>query len=139
MAIELVRAPDVLLLDEPTNHLDLEGVVWLEKFFRNAPFAYVVISHDRYFLENTTTRMMELDKSYPKGIFGAEGSYTAFLEKREEFLAGQKQQERSLSSKVRREVEWLKQNPKARTTKSTSRIQEAHRLIQDLQDIKCES
>lgn len=136
LAVELVRSPDILLLDEPTNHLDLEGVVWLEKFLRSAPFAYIVISHDRYFLENTTSRMMELDKSYPKGLFAAEGSYSLFLEKREEFLSGQVQQERSLSSKVRREVEWLKQNPKARTTKSQSRIQEAQRLIQELQEIK---
>lgn len=136
LAVELVRSPDILLLDEPTNHLDLEGVVWLEKFLKNAPFAYIVISHDRYFLENITTRMMELDKSYPKGLFTVEGSYSAFLEKREEFLSGQLQQERSLGSKVRREVEWLKQNPKARTTKSSSRIQEAHRLIQELQEIK---
>lgn len=136
LAVELVRSPDILLLDEPTNHLDLEGVVWLEKFLNNAPFAYIIISHDRYFLENTTTRMMELDKSYPKGLFSADGSYSIFLEKREEFLSGQMQQERSLNSKVRREVEWLKQNPKARTTKSQSRIQEAQRLIQELHEIK---
>lgn len=136
LAVELVRSPDILLLDEPTNHLDLEGVVWLEKFLKNASFAYIVISHDRYFLEHTAIRMMELDKSYPKGLFAAEGSYSTFLEKREEFLTGQMQQERSLNSKVRREVEWLKQNPKARTTKSQSRIQEAQRLIQELQEIK---
>lgn len=136
LAVEIVQSPDILLLDEPTNHLDLEGVVWLEKFLKNASFAYIVISHDRYFLENTTTRMMELDKSYPKGLFAAEGSYSAFLEKREEFLSGQVQQEYSLNSKVRREVEWLKQNPKARTTKSQSRIQEAHRLIQELHELK---
>jgi ATP-binding cassette subfamily F protein uup len=136
LAAEIIRSPDILLLDEPTNHLDLEGVVWLEKFLKNAPFAYIIISHDRYFLEHTTIRMMELDKSYPKGLFAAEGSYSTFLEKREEFLTGQVQQERSLSSKVRREVEWLKQNPKARTTKSQSRIQEAQRLIQELQEIK---
>ena len=136
LALELIRNPDILLLDEPTNHLDLEGVVWLEKFLWNAPFAYIVISHDRYFLEHITTRMMELNKSYPKGLFTAEGTYSVFLEKRDEFLSGQNQQERSLNSKVRREVEWLKQNPKARTTKSQSRIQEAQRLIQELQEIK---
>lgn len=136
LAMEWVRSPDVLLLDEPTNHLDLEGVFWLEKFLNSAPFAYIIISHDRYFLENTTNRMMELDKSYPKGLFSADGSYSIFLEKREEFLSGQIQQERSLNSKVRREIEWLKQNPKARTTKSQSRIQEANRLIQELSEVK---
>lgn len=136
LGLELVRSPDLLLLDEPTNHLDLEGVIWLEKFLQNASFAYIVISHDRYFLEHTTNRMMELNKSYPKGLFTIEGSYSTFLEKREEFIQGQLQQERSLNSKVRREIEWLKQNPKARTTKSQSRIQEAEKLIQDLQEIK---
>lgn len=136
LAIELVRNPEILLLDEPTNHLDIEGVLWLEKFLQNASFAYIVISHDRYFLEHITTRMMELNKCYPKGLFFVDGSYTAFLEKREEFLSGQVQQEKSLNSKVRREVEWLKQNPKARTTKSQSRIQEANRLIKELQEVK---
>ncbi len=136
LGLELIRSPDLLLLDEPTNHLDLEGVLWLEKFLRNAPFAYMVISHDRSFLEQTTHRMMELNKSYPKGLFTIEGSYTTFLEKREEFIQGQLQQERSLNSKVRREMEWLKQNPKARTTKSQARIQEAEKLRQELQEIK---
>lgn len=136
LSIELVKSPDLLLLDEPTNHLDLEGVIWLEKFLAAAQFAYIVISHDRYFLEHITTRMMELDRSYPKGIFSADGSYSLFLEKKEDFLSGQLQQEKSLNSKVRREVEWLKQNPKARTTKSVSRIQEAERLIGELKDLK---
>lgn len=136
LAIEVAREPDLLLLDEPTNHLDLEGILWLEKFLQNASFAYIIITHDRYFLENTTNRMMELDKSYPKGLFSAEGSYHTFLEKREGFLSGQMQQQRSLSSKVRREVEWLKQNPKARTTKSVSRIEEAGRLIEELNEIE---
>jgi ABC transport system ATP-binding/permease protein len=136
LAVELVKEPDILLLDEPTNHLDLEGVIWLEKFLKTAPFSYIVISHDRYFLEHITTRMMEMNKSYPKGLFVADGSYSLFLEKRGEFLSGQVQQEKSLASKVRREVEWLKQNPKARTTKSVSRIQEANRLIQELDGLK---
>ncbi len=136
LGVELIRSPDILLLDEPTNHLDLEGVMWLENFLKGASFAYIIISHDRYFLENTTQRIMELDKSYSKGIFIVEGPYSKFLEMREEFLLGQYQQERSLNSKVRREVEWLKQNPKARTTKSQSRIQEAERLILQLNEIK---
>lgn len=136
IAKELVKSPDILFFDEPTNHLDLEGILWLEQFLENAPFAYLIISHDRYFLENVTTRMIELNLSYPKGIFSVEGSYSEFIEKREEFLSGQKQQERSLSSKVRREVEWLKQNPKARTTKASARIQDAHELIQNLGEIK---
>jgi ATP-binding cassette subfamily F protein uup len=136
IAAELVKSPDILFLDEPTNHLDLEGVLWLEEFLSQADFAFMVISHDRDFLENAVNRIMELDKSYPKNLFAADGSYRVFLEKREDFLSGQIQQERSLNSKVRREIEWLKQNPKARTTKSRSRIQEAHRLTDELSDLK---
>lgn len=136
LAAALVLSPDVVFLDEPTNHLDLEGVLWLEKFLKNAPFAFIIISHDRYFLENISSRVIELNKNTPKGIFSSEGSYTDFLRKKEEFLLGQKNQELSLSSKVRREIEWLKQNPKARTTKSSARIQEAEQLISDLKEIK---
>lgn len=136
IAAELVKKPDILFLDEPTNHLDLEGVIWLEDFLNDADFAFMVISHDRDFLENVASRIMELNHSYPKNLFTVDGSYSVFLEKREEFLSGQIQQERSLNSKVRREIEWLHQNPKARTTKSRSRIQEAHRLTDQLGDLK---
>lgn len=136
IAGELVKSPDILFLDEPTNHLDLEGVIWLEDFLREADFAFMVVSHDRDFLENVTSRMMELNQSYPKNLFTVDGSYSTFLEKREEFLSGQVQQERSLNSKVRREIDWLHQNPKARTTKSRSRIQEAHRLNQQLGELR---
>jgi len=136
IACELINSPDILFLDEPTNHLDLEGVIWLEGFLKSADFAFVVISHDRDFLEHVVSRMMELNQSYPRNLFTVDGNYTAFLQMREEFLSGQIQQERSLNSKVRREVEWLQQNPKARTTKSRSRIQEAHRLTSELGDLK---
>lgn len=136
IAAALVQTPDIIFLDEPTNHLDLEGVIWLEEFLKNAPFAFIVITHDRDFLEHVADRMMEVNPVYPKNLFAVDGSYSTFLEKREEFLEGQLQQERSLNSKVRREVEWLHQNPKARTTKSRSRIQEAHQLSRELADLK---
>lgn len=132
IAIAYVTDPDLLILDEPTNHLDWEGVLWLEKFLQSASFSYLLVSHDRCFLENVATRMIELNPTYPKGLFSATGSYSTFLEQRALFLAGQHQQERSLASKVRREVEWLKQNPKARTVKSQSRERAAHALIRDL-------
>jgi len=136
IACELINSPSILFLDEPTNHLDLEGVIWLEGFLKTADFAFIVISHDRDFLENVVSRMMELNRSYPRNLFTVDGTYSVFLQKREEFLSGQIQQERSLNSKVRREVEWLQQNPKARTTKSRSRIQEAHRLTDELGELK---
>ncbi len=136
VARELVRQPDLFLLDEPTNHLDLEGILWLEELLRDAPFAYVAVSHDRYFLENVTNQVVELNRAYPDGYFRVDGTYSDFLARREEFLAGQARQEQSLASKVRREVEWLKRGAQARTGKSASRTQEANRLIGDLQNLK---
>jgi ABC transport system ATP-binding/permease protein len=120
----LVRRPDLLLLDEPTNHLDLEGILWLEELLQDAAFAYVVVSHDRYFLENVTNQIMELDRRYPDGYLRTVGSYSEFLTKREEFRASQARQEESLANKVRREVDWLRRGAKARTGKSTARIHE---------------
>lgn len=136
IAKELINSPEVLLLDEPTNHLDLEGIEWLESFLQNENIAFLVTSHDRYFLQNTVHRMMELNPVYPQGIFSVEGNYSDFLEKREEFLDYQQQCERTLASKVRSEVEWLRQSPKARTTKSSARIQSAGKLIDQLSAVK---
>ncbi|MFL6291771.1 MAG: ABC-F family ATP-binding cassette domain-containing protein [Thermoanaerobaculia bacterium] len=136
IARELVRAPDVLLLDEPTNHLDVEGILWLEELLESEPLAYVVVSHDRWFLENVATRMLELDRRYPEGLFQALGSYSDFLEKRDEVLRNQAEYQASLANRVRREVEWLKRGAKARTTKAKGRIQEAERLIGELAEVK---
>lgn len=129
---QLILAPDLLLLDEPTNHLDLEGILWLEKLLIKEISTYVLISHDRYFLQNIVNRLIEINPIYPKGIFTIDGSYTNFLEKKEQFLQGQIQQERSLTSKARREENWLRQTPKARTTKARSRIDTANEVFQNL-------
>jgi len=136
LAKEMILLPDLLLLDEPTNHLDLEGILWLEKFLKHEAPTYLLVSHDRYFLQNATNRIIEIASVYPKGLFAIDGSYLHFLEKKEEFLQGQLEQERSLASKVRRETEWLRSNPKARTTKSRSRIDQAQELLEDFSDIK---
>jgi ATP-binding cassette subfamily F protein uup len=136
VARQLVREPDLLLLDEPTNHLDLEGIIWLEELLQDASFAYMVVSHDRYFLENVTNQVLELDRIYPEGYFRTAGAYSEFLSRREEFLQGQARQEESLANKVRREVDWLRRGAKARTGKSTARIQEAGRLISDLKAVQ---
>ena len=93
IAQALIREPDLLLLDEPTNHLDLEGVLWLEELLQNAPFGFVVISHDRYFLENVAKRVIELNPAYADGFLSISGSYSNFLVKREEYLAAQAHQE----------------------------------------------
>ena len=91
LAQELILSPDLLLLDEPTNHLDLEGIVWLEKFLEKESTAYLLVSHDRFFLQNTTNKIIEIAPAYPNGMFSCEGSYFHFLEKKEQFLEGQDQ------------------------------------------------
>jgi ATP-binding cassette subfamily F protein uup len=135
IARELIRNPDVLLLDEPTNHLDLEGILWLERLLETAPFASVIVSHDRYFLENVATEVAEINRAYPDGIFRAAGAYADFLEKREAFLEAQSQQQASLANRVRREVEWLRRGPKARTGKSRARIDAARELMGELAEV----
>jgi ATP-binding cassette subfamily F protein uup len=131
IAAALVTSPDVLLLDEPTNHLDLEGILWLETAIQTAN-ACLVVTHDRYFLENVATQMVEVNPVYPQSTFQVKGNYSEFLERREEFLAAQAKQQESLATRVRREVEWLRRGPKARTGKSRARVDAAGRLIQEL-------
>ncbi len=132
----LLHNPDVLLLDEPTNHLDLEGILWLEELLKSAPFAFVLVSHDRYFLENVTNRIVELDKRYVNGYLKVVGNYSAFIERREKYIATQQKREMTLSNTVRREIEWLRRGPKARTSKARARIDIAFDKIDDLSDIK---
>ena len=136
IARELVKVPDVLLLDEPTNHLDIEGVLWLESLLQSKSLACVLISHDRYFLENVATRMLELNRTYPKGIFETDGRYSEFLAKRDEALRNQEAYRESLANTVRRELDWLRHGAKARTTKAQARIKEAGRRIQELEDMQ---
>lgn len=135
-AAVFIQAPDLILFDEPTNHLDIEGILWLEKFLSREAPTYLLVSHDRYFLQNTTNRVVEIDPTYPKGSFAIDGSYSQFLENKEQFLAGQLQQERSLATKARRETDWLRQGAKARTTKSQSRIDEAEEILLEHADIQ---
>jgi len=133
---QVLREPDLLLLDEPTNHLDLEGVLWLEGFLSGLSFSFLVVTHDRRFLERVCNRVMELNKSYPEGYFSSAGNYSQFLENRENLLAVQAAQEDSARNIVRREIEWLRRGPKARTTKQKSRIDRAGRLIEELKELE---
>ncbi|MCW5213291.1 ABC-F family ATP-binding cassette domain-containing protein, partial [Desulfobulbus sp. TB] len=136
----LVVHPDVLVMDEPTNHLDIEGILWLEKLLKasipESPDAYLMVSHDRRFLENTVNRIVELSAAYPEGTLQIDGNYSAFLEKRETFLEQQEEQEERLANKVRRENEWLSRGPKARATKAKSRKDAAYRMQDELVVLK---
>lgn len=136
----LVVNPDVLVMDEPTNHLDIEGILWLEGMlsgnFPESPAAYLLVSHDRQFLQNSTNRIVELSAVYPEGSLQVGGSYGKFIEEKERFLQRQNEEEVRLSNKVRRETEWLRRGPKARTSKARYRIDEAHKLQDELAQVK---
>ncbi len=135
IAVALASAPDVLLLDEPTNHLDVEGILWLEKLVNSSSFASIFITHDRYFLENVSSRVAEINRAYPQGLFTASGNYSKFLEKRVEFLRAQQREQDALANLVDREIEWLRRGAKARTSKSKARIQDAFDLQGKLADV----
>ncbi|WP_263417446.1 ABC-F family ATP-binding cassette domain-containing protein [Terriglobus albidus] len=130
-----ITRPDVLMLDEPTNHLDLEGIEWLEELLQQAPYAVVTISHDRYFLENVATDIIELNRIYAEGLLRVRGSYSRFLEEKQSYLASQSREQEALRNRVRTEIDWLRRGPKARTTKSKARIDKANELIGQLADV----
>ncbi|MFA6433554.1 MAG: ABC-F family ATP-binding cassette domain-containing protein [Elusimicrobiales bacterium] len=130
------REPDLLLLDEPTNHLDIEGVRWLERFISDLKFSFLVVTHDRRFLERVTNRVVELNKRYPEGHFSSAGNYTRFLENREAFFDAQEAREDSARNIVRGEIAWLRKGPRARTTKQKARIDRAGELINELSDLE---
>jgi ATP-binding cassette subfamily F protein uup len=132
----LGQDPGIVLFDEPTNHLDLAGIAWLEKLLREAPFASVIVSHDRYFLENVPTSMAELNRAYPDGLFYVAGNYSAFLEKKAEFLHAQAKHQEALENRVATELEWLRRGPKARATKAKARIDTANEMIAELADLR---
>jgi ABC transport system ATP-binding/permease protein len=135
----LVQQPDILLLDEPTNHLDFAGIVWLESILQNLSFACVVVSHDRYFLENVTNEMVELNRSYENGSLRVSGNYSVFLEAKENYLHAQQKRQESLENRVHTELEWLRRGPKARATKAKARIDKAHEMIGELAEMNARS
>ena len=139
IAEALVVKPDVLLLDEPTNHLDLEGIEWLEGLLATANFAFIVVAHDRYFLENVASEVVELNRMYSDGLLRLKGSYSKFLEGREAWLESEQRAQEGLRNRVRTEIEWLRRGPKARATKAKARIDNAHELIARLEDSEARS
>ncbi len=132
----LCMKPDLLLLDEPTNHLDITGILWLEKILQTALFSFILVSHDRTFLENVCANTMEIGKYYGQGYFKIQGQYKKFEKERKKFLLAQQKQQASLASKMRREDEWLRQGAKARSTKAKYRIDQAEKLRTELSAVK---
>ncbi len=123
----LLRQPDLLLLDEPTNHLDAETTAWLEKHLREYPGAVLIVTHDRYFLDNVTGWILELDRG--RGI-PYEGNYTAYLEAKAKRLAQEGREEAARQRALLREREWIAASPKARQAKSKARIRAYDELVQ---------
>lgn len=132
IAIALAKEPQLLLLDEPTNHLDLSGLLWLEKFLKEANFSWVLISHDRYFLEKVVDEIYEIAPYYENGIFKNLGGYNSFMSRRSEFFDQQSAELASLKNKHRSEKEWIAKSPRARGTKSVYRIKEFDKIEEDL-------
>lgn len=136
LAAQLVMEPDLLLLDEPTNHLDLSGVLWLEELLKQAPFAFLLVSHDRAFIQNVCNRTIELNPLYKDGFLSVRGPYSQFVEAREQYVTAQTNEQQSLASKARREIAWLQRGAKARQTKAQARIKQAGKLIEELAEVK---
>jgi ATP-binding cassette subfamily F protein uup len=136
LARELARRPDILLLDEPTNHLDLLGILWLQRLLRDAPFGYLVATHDRAFVRAVADEMIELSRLYPAGFLRIACSYDDFAHHRTDFLEGQARREEAVANQVRRETEWLGRKESAQRRKSSSRLEDAARRRQELQDLQ---
>jgi ATP-binding cassette subfamily F protein uup len=128
----LIKEPELLLLDEPTNHLDLEGIEWLEDFLERPGFTFAIITHDRYFMENVCSRIVEINPIYPGGNFMVQGGYGEYLRRKAEFMEGQSAQMARMANKMRIETEWLNRGVEARRTKQQARIKSAMALKDEL-------
>jgi ATP-binding cassette subfamily F protein uup len=135
LARELVREPQLLLLDEPTNHLDLESILWLEDFLEQAPFAIMMVTHDRLFLQRTCTRIFDLDPRNANGLLALKGDYAAYVQIKEDLMNAQLRQETVMKNTMRRETEWLRRGAKARQTKQQARIHRAGELKEELGEV----
>ena len=124
----LLSKPDILLLDEPTNHLDAESVAWLEKFLTDYTGCVILVTHDRYFLDNITEWTLELDRGH--GV-PSKGNYSSWLEQKAKRLETEKGQEEGKQRALKRELEWIRSSPKARQAKSKARIQSYERLAEE--------
>ncbi len=125
LAITLINKPDLLILDEPTNHLDLEMIEWLENYFKNENITLLMVTHDRYFLERVCNEIIELDQGK---LYTYKGNYSYYLEKREERIANEQTVVDKAKNLLKKELDWMRRQPKARTTKSKSRIDDFYHI-----------
>ena len=121
LAIVLLEKPDVLILDEPTNHLDLEMIEWLEAYFAKEKFTLLMVTHDRYFLERVCNEIIELDEGK---LYTYKGNYSYYLDKRDARIIQEDVEAHKTKQSFKKELEWMRRQPKARTTKSKSRIED---------------
>jgi sulfate-transporting ATPase len=127
----LLEKPDMLLLDEPTNHLDAESVAWLEHYLRNYAGNVVMVTHDRYFLDNVTAWTLELDRGEGKPF---EGNYTSWLEQKKKLLQQEEKEESSRQKAIAEELEWVRSSPKARQAKSKARLKAYDEMVSQQQE-----
>ncbi len=132
----VLQAPDMLLLDEPTNHLDAESVAWLEQYLHKFPGTVVAVTHDRYFLDNVAGWILELDRGHG---YPYEGNYSTYLEKKAARIAVEQKRESKRQKELARELEWVRMSPKARQTKSKSRLDRYEQLAAQQYDARDEA
>ena len=125
LANVLISKPDLLILDEPTNHLDLEMIEWLEQYFAKENLTLFIVTHDRYFLERVCNEILELDGGE---LFSYKGNYSYFLEKKEQRLTQEQASVEKAKNLYTKELDWMRRQPKARTTKSKSRIDDFYKI-----------
>lgn len=139
LARELATEPELLLLDEPTNHLDVSSILWLEEYLRNAPYAVMMITHDRLFLQRVANRILDLDPRNPNHLLSVNGDYAMYVEAKEHELKALQRHEKVQRNQLRREVEWLSRGSIARQTKQSARIEAAAELKESVESLKAQN
>jgi len=135
LARELAGQPDLLLLDEPTNHLDVESIEWLERLLARSRFATITVTHDRFFLQQVATRILELDRRNAGGLMAVAGDYGAYVRAKADSMHAQERREVVLRNTLRRETEWLRRGAAARSTKQQARIARAGDLAGEVAEL----
>lgn len=140
LARELMKRPNLLLLDEPTNHLDIESILWLEEFIQKQnELSFVIVTHDRAFLQNTCNVIFDLDRKNPDGLIKSFGSYMQFLETKSMIMDSQMRLEEKKRNTMLIEKDWLARGPQARLKKQTARIERAHQLIDQVDKLETQN